>query len=152
MTTQPARKRLVLHDGYNMSVQASSFHYCDPKIDSDFEEIDPHKWVWYKSVEVGFPSEHEILLEPYKEDLEDTFTSSVFPYVPATVVQEIIDKHGGVGENSTRWINNHLPCLDIFSGVATDLPMRLAFVPDLSDGLINLNRLRRDSKWRKLKV
>ena len=99
------------NDGFSMSVQASSAHYCSPKNDKG-----P-----YISVEVGFPSEFEILLCPYQDgviwdgekinfegmgkDIEDNankimqrvmFVESIFGYVPIEVIKEIIRKRGGL--------------------------------------------------------
>ena len=72
-------------DGFTMSVQASRFHYCTPRID-DSE---------YTAVEVGCPSGYESLLAPYAEDKED-YTGTVYGWVPVQVVVDICAKHGGV--------------------------------------------------------
>ncbi len=90
---QQARKHVLCKDGFKMSVQASSNHYCSPKSDG-YDMI-------YSEVEVGFPSEREPLLDKYVEDLsgEDgvlDYTDSVYPYVPAEIVSTIIAKHGGI--------------------------------------------------------
>jgi len=45
---------------------------------------------------VGFPSEHEELLEEYKESTCAEQVESVFPYVPIEVVINIIQNHGGI--------------------------------------------------------
>ena len=101
MTKTLKRDRIVCKDGFSMSVQASEYHYSSPRI-TDAPD--------YETVEVGFPSEEEILLNeyvegfcpgflgdtPFNDDIHDTYTSSVYPYVPAHVVFEVIDKHGGM--------------------------------------------------------
>ena len=79
-------ERIVCVDGFSMSVQASRFNYCEPRID------DAHK---YTEVEVGFPSNYESLLASYAEDKED-YTGTVYGYVPAQVVVDVCAKHGGV--------------------------------------------------------
>jgi hypothetical protein len=88
MTKTIKRDRIVCKDGFSMSVQASSFHYCSPKEDNAIE---------YDAVEVGFPSEIEPLLTEYSEGMIDTDpTSSVYMYVPSNVIFEIIKKHKGI--------------------------------------------------------
>ena len=95
---QAARPRMILNSGLSMSVQASEHHYSSPR------ETGRH--IWYEAVEIGFPSEFEPLLEPFKEDYGITdaeiepFTGSVFPYVPSVVLQEILDRHGGISPDS----------------------------------------------------
>ena len=74
---------MVCADGFEMSVQASSGHYCEPR--EDHAEN-------YTHVEVGFPSQGEPLLREYHEGIG----SSVYAYVPVEVVESIIAKHGGV--------------------------------------------------------
>ena len=68
-------------DGFEMSVQASKFHYSAPREDHAEE---------YHAVEVGFPSSPESLLDPYKDP-----TGEVYGWVPVSVVAEIVRKHGG---------------------------------------------------------
>jgi hypothetical protein len=69
-----------------MSVQASSTAYCTPKVNG------AHK---YTEVEVGFPSDAESLLINYAEN-PDQLTNTVYGYVPAQVVINVIAKHGGI--------------------------------------------------------
>lgn len=73
-------------DGFNMSVQCSSTHYCTPR------ESKEH---FYSSVEVGFPSAREETLMPYAENRESP-TQTVYGWVPVGVVEAIVDAHGGV--------------------------------------------------------
>lgn len=73
-------------DGFTMSVQASAGHYCAPRITG---------FGFYYQYEVGFPSEDEPLLMPYAEDASRP-TSTVYGYVPAQVIADIIGKHGGL--------------------------------------------------------
>jgi len=72
-------------DGFKMSVQASSAHYCLPRVNKAV----------YTHVEVGFPSEKEDLLMDYAEDAENP-TKTVYSYVPVEIVEGIIMKHGGM--------------------------------------------------------
>jgi len=87
---KPINKVAVCADGFQMSVQASHFHYCSPRNDEG-----P-----YSTVEVGFPSEQEDLLVPYAEVWKDKgeevdYTDLVYAYVPSSVVLEVVAKHGG---------------------------------------------------------
>jgi hypothetical protein len=80
---------LICVDGFEMSVQAGHSLYSSPKDISDY----------YTEVEVGFPSEAEELLFDYAENRyenEPSYTDTVYPYVPVEVVDNIINKHGGI--------------------------------------------------------
>lgn len=73
-------------DGLRMSVQASAYHYCQPR-----ESVGP----WY-SVEVGFPNRRVEKLMRWMEDWGDTQpTEAVYGYVPIEVVAEVIADAGG---------------------------------------------------------
>ena len=71
-------------DGFTISIQASGGHYCTP-IKSGLD--------YYDSLELGFPSEEEPLLEAYKE-------GDIYPYVPIDLAEEVVAQHGGIRE---RW-------------------------------------------------
>ena len=102
---QPSRAAIVCRDGFTMSVQASAYHYCSPRINDA---------PIYLEVEIGFPSKRERLLDKYVEgfglwvykDDDFDFTNAVYPYVPAEVVIEVIMKHGGM-------VGGNLPNLDL---------------------------------------
>ena len=84
---QSRREMVVCKDNFKMSVQASENHYCNPRVNgSDMS---------YSHVEVGFPTQKEDLLMDYCED-RDKPTETVYSYVPASVIINIIDKHGGM--------------------------------------------------------
>jgi hypothetical protein len=72
-------------DGFTISIQASSFHYCSPRDDEG-----P-----YTHVECGFPSEHEPLLDEYCGDLDNP-TDTVYGYVPRSVIEAVMAKHNAV--------------------------------------------------------
>ena len=76
---------IVCADGFTMSVQASIYHYCEPRDDDG-----P-----YTHFEIGFPSAREECLMPFCEDA-DKPTDTVYGYVPYEVVMDVIEKHGGV--------------------------------------------------------
>ena len=71
---------VVCRDGFKMSVQVGQGLYSAPNTVADS----------YSSVEVGYPS--EIVPELKAFDQGD----DVFPFVPCTVIDEIIEKHGGI--------------------------------------------------------
>ncbi len=77
-------------DGFTMSVQHSSFHYCIPRI--DFAEREGLEFVAY---EVGYPSEKEDILIPFAED-PDNPTKTVYPFVPQQIVEQVAEMHGGL--------------------------------------------------------
>lgn len=77
---------LVCRDGFKMSVQASEYHYCEPRTDEG-------PWT---HVEVGFPSWIEPLLWPYAES-PAKWTDSVYPGVPVELVAAVVELHGGFG-------------------------------------------------------
>ena len=78
---------VVCGDGFRMSVQASNMNYSVPK-----DNVGP-----YSEVEVGHPSEYDMYLAPYAED-PGRPTQTVYGYVPAHVVQMVIDARGGIVE------------------------------------------------------
>lgn len=82
----PMRKKIVCQDGFTMSVQASSTHYSYPRVD-----FAPY----HSEYEVGYPSEAEELLSLYAENPERP-TDTVYGYVPDDVINQVIEKHGGI--------------------------------------------------------
>ena len=78
-------KRIECNDGFSISVQANNFTYCMPREDKAWP---------YSEVELGFPSEVDDLIEDYSE--EPGTTETVYPYVPIDIVNELIEKHGGI--------------------------------------------------------
>jgi hypothetical protein len=81
-----SNKRIECADGFSMSVQASRFNYCSPRVDDAAA---------YEEVEIGFPSLAEPLLRSYAEDA-DRLTDTVYPYVPSQLVVDVVAKHGGI--------------------------------------------------------
>ena len=84
---------IVCADGFSMSVQVGYSLYSTPK------KVAKR----YTAVEIGFPSEHEQLIEEfaetfYEEDGEDVtdHTDTVYPYVPVKIVDKVLKKHGGI--------------------------------------------------------
>ena len=79
---------VICKDGFKMSVQAGQSLYSTPKDIADD----------YEDAEVGFPSEEESLLTSYAEN-EDNLCGTVYGYVPCTIIDEVIEKHGGIDES-----------------------------------------------------
>ena len=82
---QENRPRLLCNDGFSISVQASKFHYCSPRLDGIQD---------YEAVELGYPNHEDELINDYAED--DDYTKTVYGYVPIEVVEKLIVKHGGI--------------------------------------------------------
>ena len=93
MLTSTRLPKIVCVDGFEMAVQVGFSLYSTPK------KVAKR----YSAVEIGFPSEHEPLIEEYaetfyKEDGEDVtdYTDTVYPYVPVRIVDKVLKKHGGI--------------------------------------------------------
>ena len=82
--------RIVCKDGFSMSVQVGCYLYCTPKLD-----VGP-----WQEVEVGFPNKIETELMPYAESPNEP-KDTVYPYVPAELVDSLIQKHGGFDKIET---------------------------------------------------
>ena len=75
-------------DGFHMSVQASEYTYCTPRINDARH---------YSAVEIGFPSEREEMIMNYAEDANNP-TGTVYGWAPVEIVDAVIAKHGGYAE------------------------------------------------------
>ena len=112
---QKVRPRIVCQDGYSVSVQASEYTYCMPRLTQFQNEDGWHaingayytssdmprifrsdNYIPYESVELGYPSEPDELINEYAESEE--YTSTVYSYVPVDIVEKLIEKHGGFKE------------------------------------------------------
>ena len=88
---------IVCVDGFTMSVQVGYSLYSKPK------KVAKR----YSEVEVGYPSEHESLIEdwaeftPFDEDEKPDYTDTVYPYVPVKIVNKVLKKHGGIDLTET---------------------------------------------------
>lgn len=89
-TIQGIRPQVVCKDGFKISVQASKFHYCEPRVNGD---------VIYEEVELGYPNMEDELIAEYAED-PDRLTKTVYAYVPVDIVNQLIEKHGGIVESN----------------------------------------------------
>ena len=88
MLTSTRLPQIVCADGFKMSVQVGFSLYSIPK------KVAKR----YSAVEIGFPSEHEPLIEEFAERVEDVtdYTDTVYPYVPVKIVDKVLKKHGGI--------------------------------------------------------
>ncbi len=84
------RPRIHCVDGFNFSVQGGEGVYSSPRTNEKE----------FMAMEIGFPSEVEELILGFAED-SDNPTDTVYPYVDNDIIQEVIDKHGGIDEEKT---------------------------------------------------
>ena len=95
MLTSTRLPKIVCEDGFTMSVQVGYSLYSTPK------KVAKR----YSAVEIGFPSEHEPLIEEYAETFhqedETDYTDTVYPYVPVAIVDKVLKKHGGINLTQT---------------------------------------------------
>ena len=68
------------NDGFEMSVQASSFHYCEPR--ETFNDANT-----YDSFQVGFPNKTPEFIEMDRD---------ISGWVNKDLIQQEIDFHGGI--------------------------------------------------------
>jgi translation initiation factor 2B subunit (eIF-2B alpha/beta/delta family) len=85
---------VVCKDGFKMSVQAGQSLYSEPRDVADS----------YEEAEVGFPSTEETLLTSYAEDNEN-LCDTVYGYVPCSIIDQVIEKHGGIDESKIKEIS-----------------------------------------------
>ena len=98
-------KKAICADGYSISIQGHEGAYCSPRRNTAA--------LGYSEVELGFPTQSDELINEYAEcgvtdaytdeplppeELEVAYTKTVYPYVPVSIVQELIKKHGGIVE------------------------------------------------------
>ena len=79
--------RVQCKDGFTISVQVGRGIYSIPAIKSS--DID------YTCVELGFPSDIEYDIREYAE-ARWKLKYTVYPFVPIELVEEVIQKHGGI--------------------------------------------------------
>ena len=96
MMTSTRLPHIVCTDGFKMSVQVGYSLYSEPK------KVAKR----YSKVEIGYPSEHEPLIEEYAEcytfeELDINFTDTIYPYVPVKLVDKVLKKHGGIDLTET---------------------------------------------------
>ena len=85
---------VICKDGFKMSVQVGQSKYSTPKDDVDS----------YEEAEVGYPSEEETLLAKYAED-DTSLCDTVYGFVPCTLIDRVIEKHGGIDETQVQLLS-----------------------------------------------
>ena len=83
---ESTRPRVQCADGYSVSVQVGTFLYCRPRVDGAEH---------YEAVELGYPSAEDPLINEYAENPWN-YTDTVYGYVPVEIVDELLQKHGGI--------------------------------------------------------
>ena len=102
MMTSSRLPQIVCVDGFKMSVQVGYHLYSEPK------KVAKR----YSAVEVGYPSDHEPLIEEYAESFSEDapdYTDTVYPYVPVKIVNKVLKKHGGIDLTETLRRSDGLP-------------------------------------------
>ena len=102
MMTSSRLPHIVCSDGFEMSVQVGYHLNSEPK------KVAKR----YSAVEIGFPSDHEPLIEEYAESFSEDapdYTDTVYPYVPVKVVNKVLKKHGGIDLTETLRRSDGLP-------------------------------------------
>ncbi len=90
---RPPIPAIVCADGLRLSVQASEYTYCKPRVTgADY----------YYEVEIGYPSEAVPELLEYAES-PATPTNTVYGYVPVELVDAVIAAHGGIAGEARKW-------------------------------------------------
>lgn len=90
---KPLYKRVYFNNGGDISIQASRTAYSEPR-----DNFGP-----YTQMELGYPNKDTVLPESVLKYVEqssldgtDDPYNSVYPYVPASVVKELVQANGGV--------------------------------------------------------
>jgi hypothetical protein len=93
---KPMNPRVYFTNGGNVSIQASTTHYCKPR-----DNYGP-----YTEMELGYPSRDTQIPESmlnyieqgtnFGEDGKLDPYDNVYPYVPISVIKELIELNGGV--------------------------------------------------------
>lgn len=88
-------KKIVCVDWYEVSVQASYWHYCKPRRTFFCD------WAFsYTHMELWFPSQEDELINEYAESSD--FTQTVYPCVPVEVIEKLLEKHWWISPSSNR--------------------------------------------------
>ena len=87
-------------DGFSVSIQAHSGAYCSPRRDNPL--------FGYVEVEFGYPSSEEELLMPHSELSGEgvDYTKQIYPYAPANLIKDLIEKHGPIVSGTYPKIND----------------------------------------------
>ena len=106
------RPKIICADGFNMSVQASQYHYSRPRVANARE---------YNAIECASPSDENVPeIIDYAES-PNIPTCSVYGYVPIENVEKLIENHGGLDVDAMiKWTTTHY-------ALRTDLPFTAGY-------------------------
>jgi hypothetical protein len=93
------RRAIVCRDGFRVSIQASSGHYCNPR-----DNTGP-----WDEVELGYPNANppEYIMQ-YRDPSGEDPLNSVYGWVPIEDVAKMLDEHGGPVGNDMRDSNDSI--------------------------------------------
>lgn len=93
LNTKPQYDRIYFNNGGDISIQSSSFDYCEPRDDQG-----P-----YTEMELGYPGRGTMITNSLLEYAEGRHSGedfdqykTVYPYVPVSVIKELIGANGGI--------------------------------------------------------
>lgn len=91
-------ERIICRDGFSFSCQTNKYTYCNPRKSGAYP---------YSSVELGYPSEKDAIINSYAEDSkaeknEEGRVDTVYGYVPVQTVIKLIKKHGGFKDGPSK--------------------------------------------------
>lgn len=92
-----ARPRVICRDGFSFGVETGEGSYTEPAVQI-------YKYMDYRSIEITKPSVEDETLEGFAEEylhLSGPITECEIPYVPVELIEEMIEKHGGIDEEMT---------------------------------------------------
>lgn len=91
---------VTFESGFSVSIQGNSGAYCSPRRDNPL--------FGYVELEFGFPSVEEELLKPHAELTGEgvDYTKQVYPYAPASLVSDLIRKHGPIVSGTYPKVND----------------------------------------------
>lgn len=93
--------RVICDDDFSFSCQAGYGRYSSPKIyvksvvDILSKHSTFHDYSKFQTFELGFPSDKDELIMEFAES-EEKLTNTVYPYVPVELIDQLIEKHGGI--------------------------------------------------------
>lgn len=80
-------KHIQCKDWYKISIQASYWHYCQPRY-----TFFHHSMFWYTHMELWYPNQEDDLINEYAED-KDNKTWTVYANVPVEIIENLLKKH-----------------------------------------------------------
>lgn len=79
--------RLTCADGFNLSVQAGSGYYCQPR-----EYVGSGD---YDAWEIGYPTQADELIIAFADDPKLPL-QTIYSFVPTDIVDTLLQRHGGI--------------------------------------------------------